>query len=116
MTEQVPVQRSKVEMDTVVKTVYDTQTRTRCIPETKMVRKTIPVYNVVPKPAPPCPPEIDCGGDVTDDKKEGDHNVNDRAAFNAVDTNKDGVISYNEFQSGRGSGQISVASGQEYRE
>jgi len=108
VTEQVPVQRSKVEMETVVKTVYDTQTRTRCVPETKVVRKTIPVYNVIPKPAPPCPPEIDCGAEITDDKKE--------TTFDAVDTNKDGVISRNEFQSGVGSGKISVASGPEYRE
>jgi len=116
VTEQVPVQRSKVEMDTVVKTVYDTQTRTRCVPETKIVRKQIPVYNVIPKPAPPCPPEIDCGADVTDDQKQGDTNTSNRSAFSAVDTNKDGVISRNEFQSGVGSGQISIASGPKYRE
>jgi hypothetical protein len=116
MTEQVAVQRSRVEMDNVVKTVYDTQTRTRCIQETKIVKKQIPVYNVIPRPAPPCPPEIDCGGDVPDDKKDGHHNMNDRSTFNAVDKNKDGVISYNEFQSGRASGQISTAPGPEYRE
>merc|ERR1719470_404409 len=55
VTEQVPVQRSKVQMDDVVKTVYDMQTRTRCVPQTKMVTKQIPVYRVVAKPAPPCP-------------------------------------------------------------
>jgi len=117
VTEQVPVQRQKVEMDSVVKTVYDTQTRTRCVPETKMVMKQIPVYSVVPKPAPPCPPEVDCGDDMTDDKKE-DHNMNDRSAFNAVGPNKDGVISYDEFQAGRASGQmqVSAASGPKYRE
>jgi len=88
--EQVPVQKSKVEMDSVVKTVYDTQMRTRCVPQTKMVMKQIPVYNVVPKPAPPCPPEADC-----------EKNAN---AFAAVDTNKDGVISFNEFTAARAAG------------
>lgn len=114
--EQVPVQRSKVEMDNVVKTVYDTETRTRCVPETKMVRKQIPVYNVVAKPAPPCPPEIDCGPDGPDDQKDGDYKMNDRMTFNNIDTNKDGVVQFNEFQAARGSGQISVASGQRYHE
>merc|ERR1719412_1188632 len=60
VTEKHPVQRSKVEYDTVHKTVFDTQTRTRCVPETKMVTKEIPVYNVVARPAPPCT-SGDCG-------------------------------------------------------
>merc|ERR1712042_39306 len=90
VTEQIPVQKSKVEMDSVMKTVYDTQMRTCCVPQTKMVTKQIPVYNVVPKPAPPCPPEADC-----------EKNAN---AFAAVDTNKDGVISFNEFTAARAAG------------
>ena len=61
VTEQVPVPKTKVRMDTVTKTVYDTQVRTRCVPETKMVSKQIPVFNVVARPAPPCPPGADCG-------------------------------------------------------
>ena len=60
-TIQVPVPKTKVEMDTVSKTVYDTQVRTRCVPQTTMVSKQIPVYNVVARPAPPCPPGADCG-------------------------------------------------------
>jgi len=115
VTEQVPVQKSRVQMDSVVKTVYDTETRTRCVPETKIVTKQIPVYNVIPKPAPPCPPEIDCGADIIDDQKDGNYKMND-SAFNTVDTNKDGVVSYNEFIAARGSGQISVASGPKFRE
>merc|ERR1712087_570024 len=63
VTEKVPVKKSKVEVDNVTKTVYEPQMRTRCVPRTKMVKKQIPVYNVVPKPAPPCPPETECGGD-----------------------------------------------------
>jgi len=92
VTEQVPVQKTKVEVDKVVKTVYDTQVRTRCVPETKMVTKQIPVYNVVPKPAPPCPPD------------DGDH----ARAFEAVDTNKDGVISFNEFVAAREAGNQEI--------
>merc|ERR1711920_1019548 len=63
VTEKVPVKKSKVEVDNVTKTVYEPQMRTRCVPRTKMVKKQIPVYNVVPKPAPPCPPETERGGD-----------------------------------------------------
>merc|ERR1711920_1015977 len=94
VTEQVPVQKSKVKMDNVVKTVYDTQMRTRCVPQTKMVTKQIPVYNVVTKPAPPCPPNTDCGNTLAE-------NAN---AFAAVDTNKDGVISFDEFTAARAAG------------
>merc|ERR1712042_280009 len=85
VTEQIPVQKSKVEMDSVMKTVYDTQMRTCCVPQTKMVTKQIPVYNVVPKPAPPCPPDTDCAGTAMTENER---------AFDAVDTNKDGVITY----------------------
>jgi len=93
--EQVPVQKSKVEMDSVVKTVYDTQMRTRCVPQTKMVTKQIPVYNVVPKPAAPCPPDTDCAGTAMTENER---------AFDAVDTNKDGVITYDEFTAARAAG------------
>jgi len=95
VTEQIPVQKSKVEMDSVMKTVYDTQMRTRCVPQTKMVTKQIPVYNVVPRPAPPCPPEADCAGTAITENER---------AFAAVDTNKDGVISYDEFTAARAAG------------
>merc|ERR1712025_943928 len=57
VTEQVPIQKSKVEMDFVTKTQYDTQVRTRCFPETRIVTKQIPVYNVFAKPAPSCLPD-----------------------------------------------------------
>jgi len=110
VTEQVPVQKSKVEMDTVTKTVYDTQTKTRCVPETKMVTKQIPVYNVVPKPAPPCPPEADCGAGIAAD----DYKMGQAAhAFAAADTNKDGMVSFNEFAAARASEQMN---GPTYRE
>jgi len=105
VTEQVPVQKTKVEMDNVVKTVYDTQVRTRCVPETKMVTKQIPVYNVVPKRAPPCPPGTDCGGMGND----GDYTMSDHArAFETVDTNKDGVISFGEFVAARDAGNPDI--------
>merc|ERR1719278_2519780 len=48
--EQVPVQKKRIVNDTIVKTVYDTQVRTQCVPVTKMVTKMVPVYNVVARP------------------------------------------------------------------
>merc|ERR1719245_295862 len=95
--EQVPVQKSKIQMDSVVKTVYDTQMKTRCVPQTTMVTKQIPVYSVVPRPAPPCPPETDCGATTEDDYKMGES----AHAFAAADANKDGVISFSEFAAAR---------------
>jgi len=95
VTEQVPVQRSKVQMEDVVKTVFDLQTRTRCVPETKIVTKQIPVYKVIPRPAPACPPD--------DDYKTNE----DRRAFEAADTNKDDVISYEEYTNARSKSNMS---------
>merc|ERR1719281_1658453 len=60
-TEQVPVNKQKVVIEDRVRTVYDSQVRTRCVPVTKMVTKTIPVYNAVAKPAGRCPPDTECG-------------------------------------------------------
>merc|ERR1719476_1283376 len=57
-----PVTKSKVVMNKVTKTVFDTQVRTRCEPKVTMVSKRIPVYNVVARPAQPCPPEDDGAG------------------------------------------------------
>merc|ERR1719281_203889 len=59
-TEDVPVNKQKVVVEDRVRTVYDTQVRTRCVPVTKMITKTIPVYNVYAKPAGQCPPGTDC--------------------------------------------------------
>merc|ERR1719245_1505216 len=61
VTEQVPVNKTKVVVEDRVRTVFDTQVRTRCVPVTKMVTKQIPVYTVVAKPAGSCPPGTDCG-------------------------------------------------------
>merc|ERR1719433_1180019 len=61
VTEQVPVNKTKVVVEDRVRTVMDTQVRTRCVPVTKMVTKQIPVYTVVAKPAGQCPPGTDCG-------------------------------------------------------
>merc|ERR1719195_1147189 len=61
VTEQVPVNKTKVVVENRVRTVMDTQVRTRCVPVTKMVTKQIPVYTVVAKPAGSCPPGTDCG-------------------------------------------------------
>merc|ERR1719150_3529629 len=60
VTEQVPVNKTKMIMEDRVRTVMDTQVRTRCVPVTKMVTKQIPVYTVVAKPAGQCPPGTDC--------------------------------------------------------
>jgi len=91
---QVPVSKSKTVMDKVVKTVFDTQVRTQCVPETKMVTKQIPVYNVVARPTKPCPPGMDCG-------QTGGGNTGYQAEFNALDTNNDGAIDFNEYAQAR---------------
>jgi len=46
--ESVPVTKYRTEFDTVSKTVYEDAWRTKVVPVTKIVRKVIPVYNVVP--------------------------------------------------------------------
>merc|ERR1712060_742619 len=117
VTEQVPVQRTKIQMDTINKMVYDTQTRTRCLPETKLVTKQIPVYNAIPKPAPPCPPDTDCSGNATEEAKEGDYKVSGEA-INRVDASKDGQISFQEYTAGRSATNLpqSAQPGPTYRE
>jgi len=95
VTEKVPVQRSTTHMEEVVKTVYETQTRVRCVPETKMVTKEIPVYNVVARNAAPCPP--------VDDNKVSDY----RTSFDRADTNKDNVISFEEYTAARAKNNLS---------
>jgi len=114
VTEQVPVQKSKIEMDSVVKTVYDTQIKTRCVPKTTMVSKQIPVFNVVARPAPPCPPE-NSGADAINEHKE-----NDVIAFNAADVNNDGMLSYEEYANARANGTlpepVTTWQNQSYRE
>jgi len=120
VTEQVPVQRSKVQMDTVTSTVYDTQVRTRCVPETKIVSKQIPVFNVVPRPAPPCPPGADCGtGNVVGDfmriDKDGDGQLSyNEVAFDIADANKDSQLSFGEYANARSAGLLAntASSGQ----
>jgi len=92
---QVPVSKSKTVMDKVVKTVYDTQVRTQCVPETKMVTKEIPVYNVVARPTKPCPPGMDCG------QTGGSGAGGFKSEFNALDTNNDGAIDFNEYAQAR---------------
>merc|ERR1719229_1800502 len=42
---------------TKTKTIMIPKSRTTCTPVTKMVTRTVPVVNVVPKPPPPCPPQ-----------------------------------------------------------
>jgi len=114
VTEQVPVQRSKVQMDTVTSTVYDTQVRTRCVPETKIVSKQIPVFNVVPRPAPPCPPGADCGGgsaNVVGDfmriDKDGDGQLSyNEVSFDIADANKDSQLSFGEYANARSAGLL----------
>jgi len=126
VTEQVPVQKSKVEMDTVTKTVYDSKIKTRCLPETKMITKQIPVYNVVPRPAPPCPP------DETDDEepaginqgvvndfnridKDGDGHLSyNEIAFDIADANKDGNLSFGEYHDARMAGNLRNTEGIRY--
>jgi len=116
VTEQIPVQKTKIEMNTVNKTVYDTQVRTRCVPETKLVSKQIPVYNVVAKPASPCPPGADCGSGVLTDfariDKDGDGLLNyNEVAFDAADVNKDSQLSLGEYADARAAGNLNNTAG-----
>jgi len=46
--ENVPVTKYRTEFDTVSKTIYEDAWRTKVVPVTKIIRKEIPVYNVVP--------------------------------------------------------------------
>jgi len=113
VTEQVPVRKTRVEMDTVNKTVYDSQVRTQCVPETRIVKKTIPVYNVVARPAPPCPPgAADCVGpniaaDFNRIDKDGNGRLNyNEIAFDAADKNKDSQLSFQEYADARARGNL----------
>ena len=90
--------------------------RTRCLPETKLVTKQIHVYNVVAKPAPPCPPGADCGGDVLSDfnridkDRDGMLNYNE-VAFDSADRNKDSQLSLGEYADARAAGNLSNTAG-----
>lgn len=59
--EQVPV--------TKYKTIQVSKSRTECSPHTTIVKRRIPVVNVIPNPPPPCPAPVDpcepCGNDPT---------------------------------------------------
>merc|ERR1719479_735545 len=83
---QVPIQKFKTVMDNVTKTVYDTQVRTRCEPKVTYVTKEIPVYNVVARPAQPCPPDQPCGSG-SDGSVGGKFPVSDalQQEFNSID-------------------------------
>lgn len=94
-----PVQRTKTEMVCQTKTVYDTQVRTKCEPKMTWVTKEIPVYNVVAKPAAPCPPE-GCGPSVAPISGGGQY----RSEFNALDLNNDGKLDYSEYAAARSGG------------
>jgi len=116
VSEQVPVQKSKVVMDTVTKTMYDTKHKTQCIPVTKTVTRRIPVYNVIAKPAPPCPP-TDAEGDAVQADfaridKDGDGQLNyNEVAFDIADVNKDSQLSLGEYYDARAAGNLSNTAG-----
>jgi len=76
-----------------------------------MVTKQIPVYNVVARPAPPCPPGADCGAGIAEDfariDKDGDGMLSyNEIAFDAADINKDGLLSFEEYRDARASGNL----------
>merc|ERR1719320_1858302 len=105
VTEQVPVKKTKVEMDTVSKTVYDTKVRTRWVPATKICSKIIPVYNVRSKPPAPCRNVDDYGsgqvsGDYGSGQVSGDYGTN--MAVSAADQSSMGgmgLADYSAYQS-----------------
>lgn len=125
VSEKHPVQRTKTEYSNVTKTVFDTQTRTRCVPETKMVTKEIPVYHVRARPAPPCA-SGDCGtqiptmsqahlnefdamdknqdGQITRDEMQG--TVSHGGQFNSADADGDGALDLHEFNAARKQGML----------
>jgi len=108
--EQVPVQMSKVQMDTVVKTVYDTKVKTRVVPETKIVTKQIPVYNVIARP-----PQNGVGDIMADfnriDKNQDGMLSYDEIAFDIANKNKDGQLSVGEYADARATGNFAETSG-----
>jgi len=131
VTEQVPVQRTKVHMDTITKTEYHPEVRTHCVPETKIVTKQIPVYNLVPKSAPSFPTEaaygnpmnfnaIDRGIDGTFkanglavDPADLNRNGTDinRINRNGTDINRNGMLPLREYGNVRQSGNLANSAG-----
>jgi len=104
VTYHVPVQKTKTWTDTVIKTVYDTQVRRRCIPQEMMCSKEIPVYTVIAKPQVACPT-----GDVMDDfnlmEKDGDAELNHiETSFDDAVTNRNGLHSLAKSHTTRASG------------
>jgi len=102
--EKVPVQRSKIQYEERLKTVYDTQIRQRCVPETRMVRKTLPVYNVVAKDPKPCPlsgaTEFGAVNGYRQVTEDGDRKSNNNeVGYTGVDTNMGGQISHPQYKS-----------------
>merc|ERR1719510_785838 len=55
--EKCPVEKVKVEYDSIARTVYDTQIKTECRPVTKMITKQVPVYEYRPVVQPCGPPK-----------------------------------------------------------
>jgi len=109
VTENVPVQKTKVEMDTVSKTVYDTKVRNRWVPETKICSKVIPVYNVRSKPPAPCKNEYDYGNG----QESGDYGIS-LVGFGAVQSTMSGTgfADYPAYQSTENYDSGSVAAEQ----
>merc|ERR1719436_669757 len=109
-------------MDNVTKTVFDTQVRTRCEPKVTYVTREIPVYNVVAKPASPCPPNTDCGqgsGAASGGAASGGAGMGGGASgggmyaqeFASIDTNGDGHINMQEYAAARMGPSTAAVSG-----
>merc|ERR1719233_151706 len=89
---QVPVERSKVELDTVTKTVYDTHVRRRSVPQSRMCSKELPVYNVLAKPCGDCPAD-----ELVDDYNgtvNGDGAMSSKELIGSVAASKVGTIPF----------------------
>jgi len=119
VTEQVPVQRTKVQVDTVTKTVYQPQVRTVCVPETKIVTRQIPVYSLVPKPAPSFPANAGYGNAVNFnpiDRGSGGSSKTNGLAVDPVDINLSQQYVAREHGNASQSGSLANCNGYESRE
>jgi len=92
-TYHVPVTKYKTVYEDVPKTIYEPRTKQQCTTVTKMVTKDIPVYSAIPRKQQSCPPQPVVQSNLGRD-------------FTAADTNRDGVLNFEEFANARQAGLL----------